>query len=325
MFGVTGVTIDMIEGYNILHDKQLLENGLMPYIKRGFAGEMIAVPAIKYDIGSRGSGTQNVRWIRAFIYPVVDCGVTSEVMLMHEDVTAQVETERVQQEREKQLRTIIDSLPALIAVIGKDYRYRFCNKTYEHWFGMPIDKIIGKTISEIIGPAGFSRIKGKFQATLKGSVTNYDGYMVYSDGTERYISATMLPNMNASKEIEEIFLLVNDRTPYKKAEEKALHHHTELAHLARLSTISELATGLAHELNQPLTTIKLLSGIGLRELENGKNYYKLYDSLEGIGSQAIRAGEIIRQLRSLVANKIPKRAEVNLNKLILETIVRLKQ
>jgi two-component system sensor histidine kinase TtrS len=288
-----GATTEMFNGYNILQDRQLRACGLMPQFEKGFAGETTFIPAFRYNVGSDVAGSEDMRWLRAII----------------------------QRERKNRLRKITDSMPALIAVIGKDYRYRFCNHTYEEWFGMPVDEIIGKTISDVIGPAGYYLIKKQFDAVIKGSTETYEGYIIYGDGSERYISAVMLPNVNENNQIDELFLLVNDRTSQKKTEEEAQHHQTELAHLARMSSISELATGLAHELNQPLTTIKLLSRIGLLQLEaEVTDHDKLCEALENIGAEAMRAGEIIRHLRRLVAKKNPKREQINLNRLITETV-----
>lgn len=317
-----GASTEMFKGYNILHDRQLCASGLIHQFEKGFAGETAAIPAFKYNVGSEITGTQDMRWLRAIVYPVMDQGVVSEIIIIHEDITSQLEAEIIQRERKNRLRKITDSMPALIAVVGKDYRYRFCNHTYEVWFGMPVEKIIGMTIGDLIGANGFHRIKKKFDAVItKGSTENYEGYIIYSDGSARYISATMLPNVKEDNQIDELFLLVNDRTTQKKAEEEAQYHQTELAHLARMSSISELATGLAHELNQPLTTIKLLSRIGLLQLEaEVTDHDKLYEALENIGAEAIRAGEIIRHLRRLVAKKNPKREQINLNTLITETV-----
>ena len=259
--------------------------------------------------------------MRAIIYPVMDKGSISEVVLKYEDVTEQQETKNIQQERKTQLQTITDSLPVLIGVLDSDLRYRYCNKTYETWLGMPIDKILGKPIKEIIGQIAFDRVKEKLDLVLEGKVEKFDGYLVYTNGTERYVSSTMIPKLNNNQEVEEIYLLVLDRTPYKKAEEKAIHHHNELAHLARVSTISELAAGLAHELNQPLATIKLLSRIGLLQLDaDVTDQDKLRESLDNIGAQALRAGEIIRHLRSLIAKKTPQKGPVKLNDLISDTL-----
>ncbi len=87
-----GVTLEDIEGYNMLEDQQLVDKGIMPYIRQGFAGEPAAIPAIAYDpeqtIPGLSSHEEPKRWVRAFIYPVTDeAGNVREVVLVHEDVT----------------------------------------------------------------------------------------------------------------------------------------------------------------------------------------------------------------------------------------------
>ncbi len=87
--------------YNILHDEQLRANGLMPYIERGFAGEIITVPAIRYDMRqteiTRPVSTKSL-WVQGFLYPIKDQnGSLSEVVLMHEDITEGKEAEQTVQ------------------------------------------------------------------------------------------------------------------------------------------------------------------------------------------------------------------------------------
>jgi len=87
-----GVTLEGLGGYNILEDPQLEEKGIAPYIRRGFAGEAVRIPAILYDPEATVPGKTRHRdprrWVSAVIYPVKDeGGRVREVVLMHEDIT----------------------------------------------------------------------------------------------------------------------------------------------------------------------------------------------------------------------------------------------
>lgn len=89
-----GLTLAQVAGYNVLQDAQLDEKGILPYIRRGFAGEACAIPAVALNLdqslSKEGSlpKQERVRWVRAFIQPVKDAhGAAREVVLFHEDVT----------------------------------------------------------------------------------------------------------------------------------------------------------------------------------------------------------------------------------------------
>lgn len=89
-------------------------------------------------------------------------------------------------------------------------------------------------------------------------------------------------------------------------EAQARQHHAELTHMARLNMMGEMATGLAHELNQPLAAISTYTDVALRMVRGGnKQPETLIEALQGAGSQAMRASAIIRHLRQLVRKQAP--------------------
>lgn len=103
-----GTPLDQVKDYNLLHDPQLVEKGVMPLIRRAFAGEAIMLPAITYDpnqtIPGVSQSTVPQRWVQAYIYPVKDAsGDVREVVIVHEDITARKIAEDALQQRTEEL------------------------------------------------------------------------------------------------------------------------------------------------------------------------------------------------------------------------------
>lgn len=120
-------------------------------------------------------------------------------------------------------------------------------------------------------------------------------------------------------------VVFRDISVRKQAEEDARQHLMDLAHVARLSTMGEMASGIAHELNQPLTAIATNSHACIRMLESGKaGMERCADVMERIGAQAERAGEIIRHLRKFVSKEQPELTTVDLNELVDEVLIMIR-
>lgn len=101
-----GVTPADIPGYNILADPQLVERGIMPLIRRAFAGETLAIPPVAY-VPDRGPHVGRHLWTRAHIYPVMDeRRQVYEVVLIHEDISEQKRTEDELRESERHYREL---------------------------------------------------------------------------------------------------------------------------------------------------------------------------------------------------------------------------
>jgi len=97
-------------------------------------------------------------------------------------------------------------------------------------------------------------------------------------------------------------LIGRDITDQRKAEEEARQHQLEMAHISRLMSVVEMASGLAHEINQPLAAIANYSRGSLRRIEEGA-MTKAQDAAKVftlIACQAVRASDIIKRLRSFV-------------------------
>lgn len=114
-------------------------------------------------------------------------------------------------------------------------------------------------------------------------------------------------------------IYARDVTAQRRAEDALQQRQAELVHVARLSTMGEMSTGIAHELNQPLSAIVNFSNGIARRLRldiGGKE--ELLSALSQISDQANRAAEIIKHLRSLVTKRQTNRSRTDLNHLVRE-------
>lgn len=94
---------------------------------------------------------------------------------------------------------------------------------------------------------------------------------------------------------------IGEEIERRETDLRAQEHQAQLAHVARLNTMGEMATGIAHELNQPLTAILNYSNGSLRLMQkNGVIDPELREAIEKVGQDARRAAEIIRRLREFI-------------------------
>ena len=108
-----------------------------------------------------------------------------------------------------------------------------------------------------------------------------------------------------------------DISERKRAEEEAKHHQEELAHVMRLSTMGEMASGMAHELNQPLTAVASYCETACKMLDEQPSIpEKLTDILKRAQEQTYRAGDIIRRLRQFVSKGTTQKEIIEIDKLI---------
>lgn len=141
------------------------------------------------------------------------------------------------------------------------------------------------------------------------------------DGATRDFVVSMAPIPGRKGAVVGATAFAKDITDVKRAEEEVRLNQADLAHVLRVSTVSEMAAGFAHEINQPLCAIGNYASGSKRRIESGQaTPAEIRDSLDEIAEQAHRAAEIIRRLRDLVRKREVRRERVDVNDLAAQAV-----
>lgn len=123
---------------------------------------------------------------------------------------------------EQQLRLITDALPALVSYVDTDQLLRFCNKTYEDWFGHSRDELYGMHLREIIGP-NYQRRRQYIERALSGERVSYEAVICDKDKAQHYVYIDYIPDINESGVVQGFVTQIWDMTSVKRAEGSLLN------------------------------------------------------------------------------------------------------
>lgn len=142
------------------------------------------------------------------------------------------------------------------------------------------------------------------------------------DGTSFPVEYSSTPMIDHKGHAIGSVVVFRDISERKLADEEKRRHQKEITHMARLNTMGEMASGIAHELNQPLTAIATNAFACIQLLESGEiKKDKLMDILDSIGLQAQHSGQIIKQLRQFVRKEQPERSIININDSVKDVLI----
>ena len=233
---------------------------------------------------------------------------------------------------EQQHEMILDSVADGIYGVDLQGRSTFFNKAAERITGWGASEVIGLNQHEILHHThadGSPHLPEECPAyqTFRDNKARYisDDIFWRKDGSYFPVEYSSTPILDENGRTIGSVVVFRDTTRRKKMEEDARQHQIELARVGRLSTLGEMASGIAHELNQPLTAISTNAQASIRLLEsNSSNVEMCVDVMERIAGQADRAGEIIRQLRRFVRKEPLERTAIDLNDLVNAVVVLIR-
>lgn len=141
--------------------------------------------------------------------------------------------------------------------------------------------------------------------------------IVHPDGSLRYVHHIAQTTRGPDGRVLRQVGTLHDITDRRRAEDEVRQMQDRIAHFGRISTMGEMAAGIAHEVNQPLTAIATYAQACQRLLASGEvEQHEVSAALEQIGTQALRAGEVIRRLRGFVKNREVRRELIEANRLL---------
>lgn len=182
------------------------------------------------------------------------------------------------------------------------------------------DQVIGRSIFSLVADEHRQPYIELTERVFRGESGRLEFRMVSLHGRTRWMETSAAPLRNEHGEIIALVGVTRDMTERRTAEEQDRQHLSALAHVVRTCTMGEMATNLAHELNQPLAAIVNYTRGSLRRLRTQASAApEVLESLEHVCTQAERAAGIIRNLRSFLGKREPALTEIDLNDIVLAT------
>jgi two-component system sensor histidine kinase TtrS len=233
---------------------------------------------------------------------------------------------------EQQHELILDSVADGIYGVDMQGLSTFFNKAAERITGWAAEEVIGQNQHELLhhthadGSPHWAEDCPVYQ-TFRDNQARYisDDVFWRRDGSSFPVEYSSTPIWDENGKTIGSVVVFRDTTRRKRAEEDARQHQVELARVGRLSTLGEMASGIAHELNQPLTAISTNAQASIRILESKNSSPEVcVDVMERIADQADRAGEIIRQLRRFVRKEPLERSQADINDLVSAVVVLIR-
>ena len=189
--------------------------------------------------------------------------------------------------------------------------------------GYERSELLKKTWAEMTHQDDLAADVTQFDRVTAGEIDGYtlDKRWIRKDGRviDTIMSAKCLRRADGS--VDYFVGLVQDITERKRSEEALRAAQAQLAHMARVTTMGELTSSIAHEVNQPLAAVVTNGDACLRWLGNDPpNLDKARLSVAGIIKEGNRAGEIIQRVRALAKKTPPQRTMMGVNEAIEEVI-----
>ncbi len=226
-------------------------------------------------------------------------------------------------EREAHLQSILDTVPDAMVIADEKGLIQSFSTTAEDLFGWSQAEAIGQNIS-VLMPAPY---RGAHDGYMDHYVTTGERHII---GIGRVVAGLRRDGSTFPMHLSVGEVRVSDRrfftgfvrdlTEREQTEARLQELQSELAHMSRLTAMGEMASALAHELNQPLSAIANYLRGSRRLLDRGDpaDRPRLSEALGKAADQAVRAGDVIQRLRQFVGRGETEKGLENLPRLIEE-------
>ena len=230
------------------------------------------------------------------------------------------------QRRSRELRDMIETIPAMAWTAGPDGSKPFVNKRWADFTGLSAHESAVFSWTDAVHPEERQAYSDKRRSCFAaGEPFEFEARFRGVSGEYRWLLARAVPFHDAHGQITRWYGLLTDIEDRKRVEEERERRReleTELAHINRVSMMGELAASIAHEVNQPLSGVVSNGSACLRWLAASvPNLEEAREAARRIVRDGKRAGEVITRIRALTTKASTFRERVDFNDTIREVLV----
>ncbi len=253
---------------------------------------------------------------------------TSALIESNQDLTKKIEelkhSKQQLWEREAKLNAIFNASIEGIVTIDTSGIILSMNTAVANIFGYSEEELIGCSYNKLLAPSQSKKQGHDVKSYLQAKVPNVIGLIREVDGMCKDGSIVPLDISLVEFSIDgaNYFTgIVRDVSLRKQQEQQEKEHLEELAHVTRLCLIGEMGSGIAHEVNQPLTAIANYTQACLRFIgAENPDLGQLGEILFKIHQQALKAGRIIHRMKDFVSPRKIYRTDTDINTLIEDAV-----
>jgi len=288
-------------------------------LESALAGDIESVREHETLVATKGGEHRLIAWYNNV---VTDAGgAIVGTLSSGQDITDLRQTEETLRQLQFRFQALLDHSPSAIFLKDAEGRFVFANKEFARRCKVRVEDVVGKTDDDFVDVETARRMQAIDRDILTTRQTRQIEVPMTTVDGPRTIMSMRFPILDETGQLIGIGGIGTDITEHAQAKVAAQKLQAELAQVLRLGTVGEIASGLAHEINQPLTAVMNYSVGMLRRLRSGgvrpEDTIRVF---EIIAEQARRAGEIVRRMRQFVRREGPGFSEADINRAIREAI-----
>ena len=238
------------------------------------------------------------------------------------DITAAKLAQDALRDSEAKYRVLVDNQTELVVRLARNDTVAFVSPSYKRFFGKTDTELVGKKHELDLHDDDRAGWDDLIRTAWDRCAASHTEFLVNTPSGQRWLawSAQCLTDCSDGMG-DSLILVARDATDRHRAEEQSRAHLQQLAHVSRVASMGEMAAAIAHEINQPLAAIANYCSASVRLLRAGQSGTEdALNAMQKVASEAERAGEIVRRMRSFVRSEEGELAAVAPRELVAHVV-----
>jgi PAS domain S-box-containing protein len=285
--------------YNVLESKQIADSGLLPVIKRAFAGEIIRSFDLEFDasLEPQTKGTGRKRWLSVTAYPIKNESGELNIVILTEDISERIKNEETLRKSEQRYRELYESFDEAFIVTDWELTVTNWNKAAERVTTVPAKDALGRKVYEVLPEFLTVDITPYFE-----SLKNKKPARFMMNVVSRQTKKPSVFEISTYPSELGITIIVQDKT--------------EVEDSKRLSAIGATAGMVGHDIRNPLQAVlseTYLLKEDLKAMPDNETKKDVVESLDSIENNVLYIDKIVQDLQDYARPITPELTEVNLS------------